>query len=83
MIGIALNLPCSSDGKESAYSAGDLGSIPGSGRSSGEGNGNPVQYSCLDRGAWQAMVPGIAESQTRLIYIGNITESMQLFEDDI
>ena len=37
----------------------------------------------MDRGAWQAMVPGIAESQTRLIYIGNITESMQLFEDDI
>ena len=36
------------DGKVSAYSAGDLGSIPGSGRSSGEGNGNPLQYSCLE-----------------------------------
>ena len=47
-------------------SAGDLGSIPGSGRSLGEGNGNPLQYSCLgnpmDRGAWQAVVRGIAES---------------------
>ena len=45
-----------SDGKVSAYNAGDLGSIPGSGRSSGEGNGNPLQYPCLGnpmgRGAW-------------------------------
>ena len=45
-----------SDGKPSAYNVGDLGSIPGSGRSLGEGNGNPLQYSCLenpmDRGAW-------------------------------
>ena len=38
----------SSDGKESAWSAGDLGSIPGLGRSPGEGNGNPLQYSCLE-----------------------------------
>ena len=48
--------PCSSDGKVSAYNAGDLGLIPGLGRSSGEGNGNPLQYFCLenpmDRGAW-------------------------------
>ena len=47
-----------SDGKESACSAGDPGLIPGSGRSPGEGNDNPFQYSCLenstDRGAWQA-----------------------------
>ena len=41
-------LPCGSDGKASAYSAGDLGLIPGLGRSSGEGNGNPLQYSCLE-----------------------------------
>ena len=45
-----------SDSKVSAYNAGDLGSTPGSGRSPGEGNGNPIQYSCLenpmDRGAW-------------------------------
>ena len=51
--------------------AGDLtdkGSIPGSGRSPGEGNGNPLQYSCLenpiDRGAWQATAHGVAESDT-------------------
>ena len=40
--------PSSSDGKVSAYNAGDWGSIPGSGRSPGEGNGNPLQYSCLE-----------------------------------
>ena len=49
-------LPGGSDGKASAYNVGDPGSIPGSGRSPGEGNGNPFQYSCLenpmDRGAW-------------------------------
>ena len=48
----------------------DSGSILGSGRSPGEGNGNPLQYSCLensvDRGAWQATVHGVAKSQTRL-----------------
>ena len=63
-------LSCSSDGKESSCNAGDLGSIPRSGRSSGEGNGNPLQYSCLenpmDRGTWQATVHGVAKSQTRL-----------------
>ena len=60
-------------GKESTYSAGDrgdMGSIPGSGRSPGGGHGNPLQYSCLenamDRGAWQATVHGITKSQTRL-----------------
>ena len=42
------DFPGGSDGKASAYSAGDLGSIPGSGRSSGEENGNPLQYSCLE-----------------------------------
>ena len=49
-------VPGGSDGKASAYNEGDLGSIPGSGRSPGEGNGNPLQYSCLenpmDGGAW-------------------------------
>ena len=59
----------SSVGKESACSAGDLGSIPGLGRCPGEGNGNPaIQYSCLenpmDRGAWRATVHGVAKSQT-------------------
>ena len=51
-----LEFPGGSDGKAFAYNKGDLGSFPGSGRSSGEGNGNPLQYSCLenpmDRGAW-------------------------------
>ena len=42
------DFPGGSDGKASAYNAGDLGSIPGSGRSSGEGNDNPLQYSCLE-----------------------------------
>ena len=42
------NFPGGSDGKASAYNAGDPGSIPGSGRSPGEGNGNPLQYSCLE-----------------------------------
>ena len=54
--------------KESAYNAGDVGSIPGSGRSPGERNGNPLQYSCLenpmDRGAWQAIVHDIAKGRT-------------------
>ena len=56
--------------KASAYSVGDLGSIPGSGRSSGEGNGNPLQYSCLenpmDGGAWWAAVHGVTKSRTQL-----------------
>ena len=56
--------------KESACNAGDLRSIPGSGRSPGEGNGNPLQYSGLesstDRGAWQVTVHGVAESWTQL-----------------
>ena len=56
--------PCSSVGKEFACDAGDLGLIPGSGRSPGEGNGNPLQYSCLenptDRGTWWATVYGVA-----------------------
>ena len=59
-----------SDGKASACKAGDAGLIPGSGRSPAEGNGNPLQHSCLenpmDRGAWWATVHGVAKSQTRL-----------------
>ena len=55
-------------GKESTCNAGDSGLILGSGRSPGEGNGNPLQYSCLgnhmDREAWRATVRGVAESQT-------------------
>ena len=60
--------PGGSDGKEFACNAGDLGLIAGSGRSPGEGNGNPLQYSCLensmDRGAWWATVHRVTESDT-------------------
>ena len=59
-----MGFPCSSVGEESACNAGDLGSIPGLGRFPGEGNGNPLQYSCLenpmDRGAWLATVHGVS-----------------------
>ena len=57
-----------SDGKVSVYNVGDPGSVPGLGRAPGEGNGNPLQYYCLenpmDRGAWQATVHGVTESDT-------------------
>jgi len=60
-----LIFPSSSDGKESAYNAGDLDSIPGLGKSPGEGNGNPHQYSSLGnsmaRGAWQTTVHRVTE----------------------
>ena len=64
-------LPCGLDGKESiACNVGDLGSISGLGRSPGEGQGNPLQYSCLDnptdRGAWWAIVHRVAKSRTQL-----------------
>jgi len=62
--------PGGSDGKESVRSAGDLGSIPGSGRFPGGGHGNPLQYSCLenpmDRGNSWATVHGVTKSQTQL-----------------
>ena len=68
-----LNFPGGSDGKASACNAGDLGSIPGLGRSSGGGHGNPLQYSCLKnpmgRGAWQATVLMVAKSQTWLKWL--------------
>ena len=61
---------CDSDSKESACNARDPCSIPRSGRFPGEGNGNPLQYACLDnsiyKGAWQATVPCVTKSQTRL-----------------
>ena len=63
-----LRLPCSSNGKESTCKVGDQGLILVFRSSSGEGNGNPLQYSCLensmDRDAWQATVPGVKKSQT-------------------
>ena len=62
--------PGGSEDKASAHNAGDLDLIPGSRRSPGEGNGNPLQYSCLedpmDGGAWWAAVHGVAKSRTRL-----------------
>ena len=70
------HFPDGSDGKGSACNAGDTGdadSIPGSGRSPGEGNGNPLQYSCLenpmDRGDWQATVDGVAKSWAQLKWL--------------
>ena len=63
-----MDCPSGSFGKESACNTGDLGSIPGLGRSPGEGNSNPLQYSCLespmDRGSWRATVHRVAESDT-------------------
>ena len=62
--------PGGSEVKASAWNAGDPGSIPGLGRSPGEGNGNPLQYPCLENpmkgGAWQATVHGVAKSRTQL-----------------
>ena len=62
--------PGGSDGKESAYNMGNIGSISGYRRSPGEGNGNPFQYSYLensmDRGAWWAVVHGVVKSQMPL-----------------
>ena len=66
----ALGFPGGLDGKEFAYNAGDSGSIPGSGRSPEEGNGSPLQYSCLekpmDRGVWGTTVLGVAKNWTQL-----------------
>ena len=64
----SMGFPGGSEVKASACNAGDLGLIPQSGRSPGEGNGNPLQYSCLenpmDGGAWWAKVHGVTKSQT-------------------
>ena len=63
-----LGFPAGSEVKASAWNAGDPGSIPGSGRSPGEGNGSPLQYSCrenpMEGGAWWATVHGVAKSWT-------------------
>ena len=65
-----MGFPGGSEGKESACNASDPGSIPGLGRSTGEGNGNPLYYSCLknsrDRGVWQTAVHGVTKSQMLL-----------------
>ena len=65
---MSMGFPGGSEAKVSACNMGDLGSIPGSGRSPGEGNGNPLQYSCLensiDRETWWATVHGVTKSWT-------------------
>ena len=65
-----MGFPGGSEVKVPVCNAGDLGLIPGSGRFPGEGNGNPLQYSCLenpmDRGAWWATVHGVTKCRTRL-----------------
>ena len=70
---LVLGFPGGASGKELPENAGDIrdmGSVPGWGRSPGEGHGNPLQYSCLetpmDRGAWQATFHGVAKSWTQL-----------------
>ena len=69
-ITLFLGIPGGSDGKESAFSVGDPESIPESGRSPAEGNGNPLQYTCLenpmDGEAWPVKVHGVAKTQTQL-----------------
>ena len=69
-----------SDIKESACNEGELGSVPGLGRSPGEGHGNPLQYSCLekpmDRGPWRATVHGVTKSQTRLKQLSTLGTAM-------
>jgi len=73
---------CGSDSKASACNAGDLGLIPGSGRSPGKGNGNLLQHSCLensmDVGAWWATVHGVVKSRTQL---SNFTFFLLSFKD--
>ena len=70
--------PGGSDGKKSTCEAGDLGSIPGSGRSPGEGNGNPVQYSCLehpmDKGTQWATVRGVTKELDMTEQLNNNTD---------
>ena len=72
-----MGFPGGSDGKETVCNAGDLGSIPGLGRSPGEGNGKPLQYSCLEnlmgREAWGSTVNGVSES--------DMTEQLTFFKE--
>ena len=79
------DFPGGSDVKASVCNAGDLGSIPGLGRSPGEGNGNPLQYSCLenpmDRGASWATVQRVAKSRTHLSDFTFLHFSLSLLQD--
>ena len=80
---VSCDFPGGSDGKASAYNAGEPGSIPGLGRSPGEGNGNPLQYSCLensmDWGAWWVTVHGVAKSRTRLHFHFHLCTKINLW----
>ena len=80
-----MGFPCRSVGKESACNVEDPGSIPGLGRSPGEGNGNPLQYSCLenptDRGAWQATVHGVARVGHDLVTKPPPTTTSEVYAD--
>ena len=73
---MSVSFPDGSEGKASACNVGDEGLIPGLGRSPGEGNGNPLQYSGLenpmDRGAWWATVYGVTKSRTQLSYFTSL-----------
>ena len=78
-----MGFPGGSEVKASACNVGDLGLIPGLGRSPGEGNGNPLKYFCLenpmDRGAWWATVYGVAKSRTRLSDFTYVVKVLILF----
>ena len=77
---LLLGFPGGSDGKETACSEGELGSIPGLGSSPGGEHGNPLQYSCLEnpmnRGSWLAQAYGVAKSQTQRKQL-SVTESVE------
>ena len=83
----ALGFPGGSDGKESACNLRDPDSIPGSGRSPGEGNGNPFQYSCLenptDRRVWRATAYGVTESDTTELLILSLSEPAKWQSEDV
>ena len=74
----------SSVGKESACNAGELGLIPGLGRFPGEGNGNPLQHSCLenpmDRRAWRATIHRVAKSRTRLKWFSTAPHNLEIIQ---
>ena len=78
--------PGGSEVNASAWNAGDLGAIPGSGRCPGEGNGNPLQCSCLenprDGGAWWAAICGVAQSQTQLKWFSSSSSSNSLWSSE-
>ena len=80
-----MGFPDGSEGKMSACNAGDLSLILGLGRSPGEGNGNPLQNSCLDnpmdRGAWRATVHGVTKSRTRLSEFTSLVFIRQLYPE--